>query len=236
MNKLILYILVFFLYNCSVQKEQMKNAEIKQIQLDTLVEKDILLMPLYVDDYSLEDKITKLKIIINEYGLYQFKDSVLVDGEMEITLHEFSKIDKDKITDCEEPPIPYGYLEGDIINGKKEGKWLKKIQVPKPPYNIIVKILHYKNGVLDGKYQVYNTKGRALYPMDPHPLYPDEYKDYQIFKKGTGWYYDYYYEKEILKVKGYYINSIKEGAWVYYDKNGNETHREYYKKGVLINE
>ncbi len=36
-----------------------------------------------------------------------------------------------------------------------------------------------------------------------------------------------------MEVRDYlFINDY----WIFYDEKGNETHREYYKKGILINE
>ncbi len=78
-----------------------------------------------------------------------------------------------------------------------------------------------------------NTDGKTLYPMKPHLLFPDENK---IFKNGTGWYYDYYYETKSIKVLGHYKNGKKDGIWIYYDEKKNEILREYYSNGVLISE
>lgn len=226
MNRIVLLILFLpLLSNCSAQIRK----KIPLVKEDVVI-KDTLLVPIDINDYSLGEHNEQLgfEVVINNEGLYQFKDSTLVNTQVTIWLHNMLSRDTG--------PNTYGYLEGDIINGKKEGKWVKKIYNYNKKKYVTVKKYNYSKGALNGKYQVYNTKGDVLYPLEPHPLYPDEHKDYQIFKRGTGWYYDYYYEKEILKVKGYYIKSIKEGAWVYYDTNGNETHREYYKKGVLINQ
>ncbi|OEK07635.1 hypothetical protein A8C32_17720, partial [Flavivirga aquatica] len=59
---------------------------------------------------------------------------------------------------------------------------------------------------------------------------------YTDFKNGTGQYYDYYYDTGILKEKGYYRNGKKYYAWIVYDRQGNETKREYYNNGVIVNE
>lgn len=231
MNRFVLVCIVLSFWNCSAQKDTIQIKEVFPVE----IEEDILFALLYINDYNLEDETAELKIVVNEKGLYQYKDSTLVNANTKIWLHKFPKINKNKITDCGELPIPYGYLEGKIINGKKEGKWFKKIKIPKQPHYVIVKMLHYKNGVLDGKYQVYDTNGKVLYPLEPHPLYPDEYENYETFKTGSGWYYDYYYETRILKETGFYKKSKKNGSWILYDKNGNEIKREYYSNGMLIN-
>jgi len=235
MKKALTHIVLCLLFSCSAQKKQIIIDEIKEVQPDTLIEES--LFSLHINDYDLtESLLNERELVINESGLYQYKDSTLVNAKTKIWLHKFPKIDKNKISDSREPPISYGYLEGKIINGKKEGKWLKKIKTPKQPHYVIVKILHYANGVLDGKYQVYNTNGRALFPLEPHPLFPDEFKDYETFKNGTGFYYDYYYETETIKTQGYYKNNQKNGRWVYYNESGNEIMREYYSNQILINE
>ncbi len=222
MNRLLFFIFSMFILS--------GVAQIERVKLDTTLVKEIkeesLLFLLYLNDYSLEDAVARLKLIINEKGFYQYKDSTLVNAAVKINLHKFLKADKNNIPDCGTLPIQNGYLQGNIVSGKKEGKWLKKIKTPKYPHYVTVKILHYKNGVLDGKYQTYNTDGKALYPSEPHPLFPDEYKDYQMFKNGTGRYYDYYYEIGVLKIDGFYKNNKKHNEWIYYDKKGNEIHKE----------
>ena len=235
MKQHLIYIVLCLFISCSAQKKLINVKIIQHAKIDTsLVEK--ILFPIRINDYNLEDEIAKLKITVTEEGLYKYKDSTLVNASTKIYLHKFSKIEKNKIQDCEKPPVFYGYLEGNIINGRKEGKWLKKIKTLKRPHYIIVKIYHYKNGVLDGKYQIYDTNGTALVPTEPHPLFPDEHKDYETFTNGTGLYYDYYYETKTLKVQGYYKNNRKNGTWIYYNKSGNEIMREYYKNQILINE
>lgn len=218
---------------CIAQKKQ-----IKKIKLDTTlvekIQKDSLIQLLYLNDYDFEDKTAGLKIVVNQRGRYQYEDSTLVNAVTKIYLHTTHDLNKNKTSDYEKAPILYGFLKGKIINGKKEGEWIKKIINNKKDY-VTVKVLNYSSGVLNGEYKVYSTKGNILYPFELHPSYPEEYKDYVIFKEGTGIYYDYYYNTGILKVKGAYIKSKKNGAWNYYDKNGNKLHTEYYKNGVLIN-
>ncbi|WP_234859061.1 toxin-antitoxin system YwqK family antitoxin [Aquimarina aquimarini] len=226
------FLLLLNLSSCSAQKD---TVQIKEVALEE-VEKDLLFLSLDIKDYDLKDKIDNLQLTVNKDGLYQFKDSRLVDAEIKIWLHEFSEIDKDVIADCEEPPIAYGYLEGKIIDGKKEGKWFKKIKTPIHPHYIIVKVLHYTNGFLNGKYQVYDTNSRILHPIDPHPLYPDEYRNYTDFKEGTGLYYDYYYSTGILKEKGFYLHGKKHSVWLIYDRKGYPIKKSIYNNGVLLND
>ncbi len=208
-NRLVLFIFILFIYlfeGCSLQQH---NTSFNKIEVNTLDTVDIeeVEIPLSVNDYN-------LSLYTDDNGLYRHKDSTLINAKIKIYLHTFPKVNSSTITDCEKDPICYGYLEGKIINGRKEGKWLKKIKTTKHPHDIIVKVLHYDNGVLNGKYQVYDTNGKALYPIEPHPLFPDEYKNYQIFKNGTGWYYDYYYETKSIKVSGHYKNGKKNGTWI----------------------
>ena len=227
---LLLFFIVPFFWSCSAQKRQIS---IEEVQLDSLIE--IPLFSLRINDYDLSESILhEYQLEVNDQGVYYYKDSVLVNAEIEIILHKSPEIKTDSIADDEAPLIAYGVLEGKIINGKKEGEWTKKIKNAKSSNYVTVKVLHYSNGVLEGKYQVFNTSGELLFFIVPHPLFPEEYKGYEVFENGTGFYYDYYYQTGVLKEKGFYKNGKKHLTWQLFDENGNEIKREEYRNGVLI--
>ncbi|WP_205635367.1 hypothetical protein, partial [Flavivirga aquatica] len=93
---------------------------------------------------------------INDEGLYErIKDSLLFNGLLHMVLRE------DYYNDT--GPTPYGFLSGDIKDGKKEGEWEKEVFV-KGEESAIVKVMNYANGVLHGKYQVFDLKGNVLTP------------------------------------------------------------------------
>ncbi len=112
---------------------------------------------------------------------------------------------------------PTGIIEqGSFNKGYKNGFWKTQCK------NRLVKTMNYNQGLLIGRYRVYNVKGDVLYITT-------------LGAKGTGKYKDYYYETGILKEEGRYKNGKKEGQWLYYDKNGKETRSEKYKNGILMN-
>ncbi len=104
---------------------------------------------------------------------------------------------------------------GSFNKGYKNGFWKTKYK------NKLVKTMNYNQGLLIGRYRVYNVKGDLLYKTT-------------LGAKGTGKYKDYYYETGVLKEVGNYKNGKKEGQWLYYDKNGKETRRMHYKDGMLV--
>lgn len=208
-------------------------------QKKVIIENDTLKTLEKLEDYVSADKSLSrdsfsngVSILqINELGLYQYtKDSTLFNGKLRIALL------KDLNNDT--GPRTYGYLSGNIINGKKQGEWKKEIYIGDNSTNKIyatVKVANYSHGTLHGKYQIYNLNGEILTPNNTHPLFPEEYKDYSTFKNGTGRYYDYYYDSGVLKEEGYYLNGKKHLDWIIYDKKGNQIKRDHYINGVLIN-
>ena len=56
-----------------------------------------------------------------------------------------------------------------------------------------------------------------------------------MYEKGTGFYYDYYYDTSILKEKGHYRNGKKSHNWMVYNQNGKVIKKEYFIDGVLVN-
>lgn len=231
MRILYLNTILLFFFGCTAQNKVVSNDKIEQDPLETALPllsiNDFNMKEHYVN-YSFESKFT---VIINKDGLYQFKDSTLVNAKTKIWLH--SGFEKNSDTDSDFST--YGFLEGTIIEGKKEGKWSKKISVSQKQKYVTVKTFNYQNGVLDGKYQVFDSDGNPLFFTIPHPLYPEEYKAYEIFDKDTGYYYDYYYQTGVLKLRGHYKNNKKDKMWIYYDISGNEVQVEIYSNGVLIN-
>lgn len=102
--------------------------------------------------------------------------------------------------------------KGTFNKGFKTGQWVTTYK------NKRVKIQNYENGLVVGRYRVYNTQGELLYETDFDP-------------QGNGLYKDYYYKTGILKVKGHYKNGKKEGKWYYYDEAGNLKKTVIYEEG-----
>ncbi|MGG6231483.1 toxin-antitoxin system YwqK family antitoxin [Tenacibaculum sp. SDUM215027] len=106
---------------------------------------------------------------------------------------------------------------GYIKKGKFFKKWVYLID------NDTLKIVNYNiKGLLDGNYIIYTQNKKTKYKT--------------TFRSGTGYYKNYCFRTEKLKEEGQYLKGKKNGYWIFYDEKGNETHREYYKKGVLINQ
>lgn len=210
---------LFNICNSSAQKIE---PEKEDFFVDTIKLK--IYIVIIIDDYKFIDMSSGKKIIINDLGQYQYKDSVLADGDYHISLY--------KNFDSDIGPTPYGNLEGNIIDGRKEGLWTKQIYCKDT--TVVVKIMNYSNGLLDGNYIIFNTEGDTLHYKIPHPF--DDNKKYNVFKQGTGVYYDYYYDIGILKEKGFLLKGKKDGDWIIYDRQGNEIKRDIYRNGVLVSD
>ncbi|WP_205635386.1 hypothetical protein, partial [Flavivirga aquatica] len=150
------YIIVsFFLFitlsSCFGQKKVI-------IEKDSLLKESKLSDLLFINE-SFRNSIhegNKVVLRVNNKGFYEYKkDSTLYNGSLDITLH------KDFNNDT--GPKIYGSLSGDIKDGKKEGEWEKEVFV-KGEESAIVKVMNYANGVLHGKYQVFDLKGNVLTP------------------------------------------------------------------------
>ncbi len=227
MNKILAFIILFYIWDkSSAQKDTLYIEE--KLSIDTVVEPYVLPI-LEINDYDLRGhfKNENLKVVINDLGAYQYKDSTLVNAKIKLWLHT-------DFTNCTGPNT-FGYWTGNIIDGKKNGEWIKKIRETKSKQYVTVKISNYTYGILDGKYQVFDLNGNTLYFNTPHPLFSEEHKNYEVFKNGTGWYFDYFYETGVLMELGFYKQNKKHGAWIIYDKKGDEMKTEFYDNGTLIN-
>jgi antitoxin component YwqK of YwqJK toxin-antitoxin module len=105
--------------------------------------------------------------------------------------------------------------EGRFVKGYKHGLWMTT-------YNTkLVKTTNWNNGLIIGKYHVYDTKGKYLYQTNFGP-------------KGNGKFKDYYYKTGVLKQEGDYQNGKKEGEWCNYNTQGELTTTVHYKQGVVV--
>ncbi len=104
---------------------------------------------------------------------------------------------------------------GSFIRGYKNGLWKTSYK------NKLVKTINYNNGLIAGKYRVYNTKGVILYKTT-------------FGTQGNGKYKDFYYKTGMLKEEGNYENGKKEGEWCTYNQQGNTKEIVYYKNGTII--
>lgn len=140
---------------------------------------------------SLNDKVIKGKV--NIYYVKPIPESDIIN--------DYSH------TGCEE--------KGTFKDGFMDGFW--KTTYKKK----LVKTINYNNGLVIGRYRVYNTKGELLYKTT-------------FGSSGNGRYKDYYYTTGVLKEEGNYQNGKKEGAWCAYDEQGNLTKSCIFKRGVLL--
>jgi len=109
----------------------------------------------------------------------------------------------------------YKVQEGVLKSGYKTGLWQTTYK------NKIVKTINYNNGLVIGKYRVYNTKKELLYKTT-------------FGTNGNGKFKDFSYKTGVLKQEGNYQNGKKEGEWCDYDEQGNPKKIRYYKKGILV--
>lgn len=107
--------------------------------------------------------------------------------------------------------ISIGYFK----KGYKNGLW-------KTTYKSkLVKSINYNNGLVVGKYRVYNIKKELLYKTT-------------FGIKGNGNYKDYYHKTGILKQEGYYENGKKSGEWCDYFNDGTLSKTIIYSGGMPI--
>ena len=111
----------------------------------------------------------------------------------------------------------YEYIveEGTFKNGYKDGLWKTTYE------NKLVKTQNYNNGLVIGRYRVYNNNGDELYKITFGSL-------------GNGKYKDYYYNTGTLKEEGQYENGKKQGEWYRFDEEGTLIESIDYRKGVPI--
>jgi|GEM_PF-2611604 len=103
--------------------------------------------------------------------------------------------------------------QGAFNNGYKNGFW--KTLLDKK----LVQTMNYKNGLVIGRYRVYNVSGDLIYKTT-------------FGSVGNGKYKDYYYKTGILKEEDNYQYGKKEGEWFKYNEQGELTETINYTKGV----
>ncbi|GAF05916.1 toxin-antitoxin system YwqK family antitoxin [Saccharicrinis fermentans] len=195
------------------------GQELKHYAKNKALEKTNKALPVYhVIDYTLIDG--SQNITLNEDGLYIRSDSSLLTGIVYLYL-----------TTSDDPESVYGWYNGIIINGKKEGGWRKEIYA-KRKKSVLVQEMKYKNGLLDGDFYVYDIYGNTL-PL----INNQQVKNHttSFFRNGNGTYVDFYYEDGALKEEGKLRRGRKLGQWHLYDKQGNVLKVETYDNGFCIN-
>ncbi|WP_234859058.1 hypothetical protein [Aquimarina aquimarini] len=217
------FLLLLNLSSCFSQKK----GVIEKIEREYFTEKiteHLTKVPL-LEGYDTEQVIT-----INKEGLYVYiKDSTIVNADMEISLYS-------EPNDSVNTHL-IGYLKGLIKEGKREGIWTKEFKTNKQNEFVTVKRFNYSNGILDGKYQVFDINGKVLSPfLSTHFDRADKKSYYSMYKNGTGYYYDYYYNTGILKERGYYLHGKKHSVWLIYDRKGYPIKKSIYNNGVLLND
>lgn len=70
----------------------------------------------------------------------------------------------------------------------------------------VIKTLGYKKGIISGELKIIDLNDSALYQT--------------TFKKGTGYWKDYYYKESKLREEGNVKKNFKEGLWKYYSLSG----------------
>ncbi|WP_027471810.1 toxin-antitoxin system YwqK family antitoxin [Saccharicrinis fermentans] len=195
------------------------GQELKHYAKNKALEKANKALPVYhVIDYTLIEG--SQNITVNEEGLYVRSDSTLLTGIVYLYL-----------TTSDDPESVYGWSNGIIINGKKEGSWIKEIYA-KRKKSVLVQEMNYKNGLLDGDFCVYDIHGNTL-PLINNPLIT--ILTTSSLKNGNGVYMDFYYENGALKEYGQIKHGKKIGQWHLYDKQGNVLKVETYDNGFCIN-
>jgi len=140
---------------------------------------------------------------------YRISDNSVIHGEYIIYKTE-KKIKTDLIGEIYHTGIVF---KGTFNKGYKNGLWKTLYK------NKLVKTINYRNGLVIGRYRVYNTKGAILYKTT-------------FGSKGNGTFKDYYYKTGVLKQEGNYKNGKKEGEWCDYNELGEITKITVYNKGM----
>ncbi len=219
-HRILSFLLSLILFNCLGQKK----VVIEDVEREYLTEE----VTEHLRKIPLLEEEAKQVMTINNEGLYIYvKDSTLVNANMKIALYSLpNNSTNTHLT---------GYLKGLIKGGKKEGSWVKEWK--KGNTFVIVKRFNYSNGILDGKYEVFDLDGKVLSPFLSTDFdKADEKNYYETYKNGCGYYYDYYYDTGILNERGYYVNGKKHAIWVIYTPEGEEVKKYIYNNGIIINE
>ncbi|KAA1243270.1 toxin-antitoxin system YwqK family antitoxin [Aquimarina sp. RZ0] len=142
--------------------------------------------------------ISKIESTIKN-GNYSFSSKITekeLQGSYEVFLDKVSFSDTPILLDSK-----YIVDKGSFHKGYKTGL-LKTTYKGK-----LVKTENWNNGLILGKYKVYDTDGNILYQTS-------------FGSKGISKYKDYYYKTGVLKEEGTYENGKKQGEWCDYDKKG----------------
>ncbi|PZW41585.1 MORN repeat protein [Mesonia algae] len=152
--------------------------------------------------------------IVVEQGTPRFhrkSDNHFLAGE-----HIFIKTKLNRDTDIANSYYPTAIRSiGLFKNGYKDGLWKTTYE------NKLVKTQNYNNGLVIGRYRVYNNNGDVLYKIT-------------FGSQGNGKYKDYYYNTGTLKEEGQYENGKKQGEWCRFDEEGTLIESIDYRKGVPI--
>ncbi len=213
-----------------------------KLEKDKLLERsNKSLIKLHILDNTLIDVNSNTQIGVNANGSFVYDDSTPVNSITYIYL-----------TKSKEESSVYGWICGKIINGKKEGEWIKRIYTQKGK-TVIVQKMNYKDGLIDGDYFAYHINGKVLhikysgdkdlslrYISNGKIIDENEYlksienNPTQTFTNGTGLYLDYYYDTGNLKVRGELKNGVKIGQWYVFDPEGKTLRIDTYHDGISI--
>lgn len=190
--------------------------------------------------YSQKQDIAPIKPIrsyhikeIRENGkllyLYNDNDNSRLNGQYNITFFFLDNKKKDSLimdNGVEKKPLLYDtkFSKYSRSHISKTGTFNKgyKNNLWKTTYkNKLVQTINHNNGLVIGRYRVYNTKGEILYKTT-------------FGTQGNGKFKDYYYASGILKEEGSYENGKKEGEWCDYDQQGNIVKTTHYKNGMPL--
>ena len=195
--------LLILLINCTLFGQNNK-VEAPPIFLNSLLVKTKLINGLDVHTYNYKNKDIEDK----KYVIYLItKDKKKLHNKTNDFIREKSDFTYGKQT---------GYTSiGYFSKGYKNGLW-------KTTYKKhLVQSINYNNGLIIGKYRVYNTEGDLLYKTT-------------FGAQGNGKFKDYNYKTGVLKQEGNYENGKKEGEWCDYDEQGNTKEIIHYKNGTPI--
>ncbi|WP_339699452.1 hypothetical protein [uncultured Marixanthomonas sp.] len=154
--------------------------------------------------------------IVVEQGKSRFhrkSDNHFLVGE-----HIFIKTKLNRDTDIANSYYPTAIRSiGTFKEGYKDGLWKTTYE------NKLVKTQNYNNGLVIGRYRVYNTNGDVLYNIT-------------FGSQGNGKYKDYYYNTGTLKEEGLYENGKKQGEWCRFDEKGDLVETIHYDEGIAKEE
>ena len=147
---------------------------------------------------------------VNKYS--RINDNHTLDGKYQIMIAK-------KVSDYTDANYllgeSTGFMESGSLNkGYKNGQW-KTLYKRKT----VVKTESWNDGIIAGKYNVYDINKKILYETN-------------FGSDGNGKYKDYYYATGVLKQEGDYENGKKQGEWCDYDTKGNVKKITKYISGI----